>query len=120
LTHSETEKKGVHLKPIDNLSPAIITSESSIIPVEAVHANKGSPLANFLLNTNYILPLSLLSLLLLISILVSVGVCRYLRLHKGTSYITHEAARDELADAAGLQGLYGKKQEGERRREMIA
>ena len=91
-----------------------------MIPVEAVHSNKGSPLANFLLSTNYIVPLILLSLLLLISILVSVGVCRYLRLHKGTSYITHEAARDTLADTAGQQGLHAKGLGGERRREMIA
>jgi hypothetical protein len=120
LANSETEKKGVHQKPIDNLSSAIITSESSIIPVEAVHSNKDSPLASFLLSTNYILPLSLLFLLLLISILVSAGVCRYLRMHKGTSYITHEAAKDTLADTGGQQGLYAKGLGGERRREMIA
>ena len=120
MTHIENEKKIVHQKPIDNLSLGNITSESPTVPIGAVHSNKGSPLTNFLMTTNYILPLSLLSLLLMISILVSVGVCRYLKLQKGTSHYTHEAARDTQADTPGLQGIQGQGLGRERRREMIA
>ena len=119
LTHIENEKKIVHQKPIDNLSLGNITSESPTVPIGAVHSNKGSPLTNFLMTTNYIFPIGLLSLLLMISILVSVGVCRYLKRHKGTSYYTQEAARDTQTDTPGLQGIHGQGQGGERGRELI-
>jgi hypothetical protein len=99
---------------VEDLPTTYIISESPTIPVGAIQSSKGSPLTAFLQTTNYILPLSLLSLLLLISILVSVGVCRYLRLQKSTSYYTQEPARDTQADTAGqFHGV-------ERRREMIA
>ena len=107
---------------MDDLPSANSTRDSPKIPVGAVHSNKGFSLTAFLLTTNYILPISLLSLLLLLSILVSVGVCRYLRLHKGTSYHTQEPTNDTLADTAGLQCIQGQGQGNgvERRREMIA
>ena len=93
--------------------------ESTIIPMEAVHSISGSPFSNYLQTSIYILPLSLLSLLLLISIIVSIGVWRYLRLRKG-SYYTEEDAGDAQArdaDTAVLQGRTGHRVE--RRREWI-
>ena len=106
---------------MDDLHSANSTSDSPTIPVGAVHSNKGFSLTAFLLTTNYILPISLLSLLLLLSMLVSIGVCRY-RLQKGTSYHTQEPTNDTLADTAGLQCIQGHGQGNgvERRRDMIA
>ena len=104
---------------MDDLPSANLTSDSPTIPVGAVHSNKGFSLTAFLLTTNYILPISLLSILLLISISVSIGVCRYLRLRKG-SYYTEEVAGDtqaQDADTAVLQGKTGNKVE--RRKEWI-
>ena len=99
--------------------PNNVTDDSAIIPMEAVHSIIGTPFSNILQSTAYILPLSLLSLLLLISILVSIGVGRYLRLRKG-SYYTEEDAGDTQAgdaDTAVLQGRTGHMVE--RRREWI-
>ena len=87
--------------------------------MEAVHSNIGSFLSSFLLTTNYILPISLLSLLLLISMMVSIGVMRYLRMQK-RSYYTQEDAGDSQAvdaDTAVLQARTGHRVE--RRREWI-
>jgi hypothetical protein len=120
FTNSEKGKKVVNQTAVEDFSLTNISSESPTIPVGAIQSNKGSHLTAFLQGTNYILPISLLSLLLLISILVSVGVCRYLRLHKGTSYYTQEASRDTTDDTAGLHGIQGQGQGVERRREMIA
>ena len=94
-------------------------SHSSIIHLETVKSNIGPSFSLFLQTTNYILPISLLSILLLISISVSIGVCRYLRLRKG-SYYTEEVAGDtqaQDADTAVLQGKTGNKVE--RRKEWI-
>ena len=96
-----------------------ITDDSAIIPMESVHSIIGYRFSKIIQTTAYILPLSLLSLLLLIAILVSIGVCRYLRLRKG-SYYTEEVAGDtqsQDADTAVLQGKTGNKVE--RRKEWI-
>ena len=101
-----------------NLMNATSHSSSSI-PLETVQSNSGPSFFLFLKTTDYILPLSLLFLLLLISILVSIGVCRYLRLRSG-SYYTEEDAGDTQAgdaDTAVLQGRTGHRVE--RRREWI-
>ena len=111
------KKMGFHKNPVnisdEEIAPNGITGDSTIIPMEAVHSIIGSPFSDFLQSTNYILPVSLLSLLLLISILVSIGVWRYLRLRKG-SYYTEEDAGDTQAgdaDTAVLQGRTGHRVE---------
>jgi hypothetical protein len=103
----------------EETGPNNISRASAIIPMEAVQSDIGSPFSYILLTTNYILPLILLSLLLMISILVSIGVWRYLRLHKG-SYYTEEDAGDAQAgdaDTAVLQGRTGHRVE--RMREWV-
>ena len=80
----------------DNLSQEdtmgnIVTSDSPIIPLGAVHSSIGSPFSNLFLNTNYIVSISLLSLTLLISISVC-GVFRYLRMHEGDAFQAQERA----------------------------
>ena len=103
----------------ENVISPSANSDSTVIPMKAVHSNIGSSLSSFLLTTNYILPISLLSLLLLISMMVSVGVMRYLRMQK-RSYYTQEDAGDTQAvdaDTAVLQARTGHRVE--RRREWI-
>ena len=111
------QNKNVPQERSVNLTKA--TSHSSIIPLETVQSNTGPSFSLFLQTTNYILPISRLSILLLISISVSIGVCRYLRLRKG-SYYTEEDAGDTQAgdaDTVVLQGRTGHRVE--RRREWI-
>ena len=104
---------------VEKTVPNNVTGEFDITRMKTVHSTISSPFSKVLQSTDYILPLSLLSLLLLISILVSIGVWRYLRLRKG-SYYTEEDAGDTQAgdaDTAVLQGRTGHRVE--RRREWI-
>ena len=89
---------------------------SSFIPLETVQSNIGPSFSLFLQTTNYILPISLLFLLLLISISVSLGVCRYLRIRKGSCYTEEDAGDTQVGDADTVvlqgRGWRGGEEEG--------
>ena len=59
---------------------------SPVIPMKAVHSDIGSSLTRFLLTSPYLLPIFLLSLLLLTTLLVCVGVVRYVTLQRRCYY----------------------------------
>ena len=104
---------------VEKIVPNNVTGDVDITRMKTVHSTISSTFSKVIQSTAYILPLSLLCLLLLISIIVSIGVCRYLRLRKG-SYYTEEDAGDTQAgdaDTAVLQGKTGHRVE--RRREWI-
>ena len=110
---------GDHSINFEKTVPNNVTGDFDITHMKTVHSTISSPFSKVLQSTAYILPFSLLSLLLLVSIIVSIGVCRYLRLSKG-SYYTEEDAGDTQAgdaDTAVLQGRTGHRVE--RRREWI-
>ena len=64
-------------------------NKSPVIPMKAIHSDIGSSLSRFLLTSPYLLPIFLLSLLLLTTFLVCVGVIRFVTL-KRRSYYTRE------------------------------
>ena len=66
------------------------TNKSPAIPMKAVHSDIGT----FLLTSPYLLPIFLLSLLLLTTLLVCVGVIRYVTLQR-RCYYTRELSHTE-------------------------
>ena len=88
------KRKGGHVQTRETIISSNITSETPVIPMGAVQTNNVSPFSMFFLTSNYILPISLLSLLLLLSIIVSsIALCRYIRLQKGP-FLSQEGAGD--------------------------
>ena len=65
----------------------------SVIPMKAVHSDNSSSLSRLLLTSPYLLPTLLLSLLLLTTLLVCVGVYRYLTVQR-RCYYTREIAQE--------------------------
>ena len=107
------KRKGGHVQTRETIISSNITSETPVIPMGAVQTNNVSPFSMFFLTSNYILPISLLSLLLLLSIIVSsIALCRYIRLQKG-QYLSQEGAGD-VAEEDNSGGHWG-----ESRREWI-
>ena len=68
--------------------------KSPVTPMKAIHSDIGSSLSRFLLTSPYLLPIFLLSLLLLSTLLVCVGVIRYVTLQR-RCYYTRELSHTE-------------------------
>ena len=102
------KRKGVYVQLREDIIFDNITSETPFIPMGAVQSSNVSPFSMFFLTSNYILPISLLSLLLLLSFIVSsLAMCRYIRLQKGP-YLTQKGGGDSTEEhhqaAAALRG----------------
>ena len=69
-------------------------NKSPVTPMKAIHSDIGSSLSRFLLTSPYLLPIFLLSLLLLTTLLVCVGVIRYVTLQR-RCYYTRELSHTE-------------------------
>ena len=95
------------------------TMADAPVQTEAVHTIKPSSVFKFLINSSHILPISVLTVVLIVILIVTFAVFRYLHGAKG-SYHTQEDAADCLAtdrDTAVLQSTTGHRVE--KRREWI-
>ena len=93
LKPAEAEKTNVVAQSHGNIFKNS-TRESSLIPVGAVQSNNISQFSMFLFSTHYILPITLLSLLLILSLMIStIALCQYIRRYKNP---THTIQRQEI------------------------
>ena len=95
LKPAEAEKTNVVAQSHGNIFKNS-TRESSLIPVGAVQSNNISQFSMFLFSTHYILPITLLSLLLILSLMIStIALCQYIRQHKARVSLVCEDIQTE-------------------------
>ena len=97
-TNKNGEGETFTAKTFDDETEHKAKDKSPVTPMKAIHSDIGSSLSRFLLTSPYLLPIFLLSLLLLTTLLVCVGVIRYVTLQRRCYYTRerqHEISHTE-------------------------